>query len=486
MHRMPFFRFSSGPRRALAGVLAALALVAAPAIAQTQTQAPTRLPPEVEAALQRARLPADALAVVVAPTDGGAPLVRWRADVPVNPASVMKLVTTYAGLDILGPTFRWNTPVTFGGPIDTDGTLQGDLFIRGQGDPSLVLERLFLLLRRVQAQGVKNIAGDIVLDRSAFVLPPHDAAAFDDEPSKPYNAAPDALLVNFRALTLGFVPEATTGRARVMVDPPLAGLRVPASVPLAPARTACADWRGGLQADLANPDRIAFAGDYPAACGEKSWPVAYADPEHYAGRAIEGMWRTLGGRLAGRVREGRAPAGFAPAFSAASPPLAEVVRDINKFSNNVMAQQLFLTLSLQSTGTGSFEGSREVVRRWWRERFGDASAPVLDNGAGLSREGRVSAAGLARLLQTAWRSPLMPDLAASLPIAGIDGTLRRSQAGAGSAHLKTGSLRDVAAVAGYVHTASGRRWVLVAVANHADAAAARPAFDALVAWAARQ
>ena len=138
---------------------------------------------------------------MVVPADGGTPLVRWRADVPVNPASVMKLVTTYAALDLLGPTYRWNTPVTFGGPIDSDGTLQGDLIIRGQGDPSMVLERLWLLLRRVQQQGVKNIAGDIVLDRSAFVLPPHDAAAFDGEPSKPYNAAPDALLINFRALT---------------------------------------------------------------------------------------------------------------------------------------------------------------------------------------------------------------------------------------------------------------------------------------------
>ena len=470
-------------RGGLAVCLAAGLASAAPAQAQVTG---SRLPAEVEAALQRARLPADSLAVMIAPAEGGAPLLRWRAEVPVNPASVMKLVTTYAGLDLLGPTYRWNTPVTFGGPIDTDGTLQGDLIIRGQGDPSLVLERLWLLLRRVQAQGVKNIAGDILLDRSAFALPPHDPAAFDGEPGKPYNVGPDALLVNYRALTLGFVPEPLTGRAHVLVDPPLAGLRVPDSVPLAPARTPCGDWRAGLQADVGSAERIAFSGSFPATCGEKSWPIAYADPEQYSARAVEGLWRGMGGRLAGRVREGRAPAGSTPAFSMASPTLAEVVRDINKYSNNVMAQQLFLTLSLQALGTGSFDGSRDVVRRWWRERFPDAEPPVLDNGAGLSREGRVSALGLARLLQSAWRSPLMPDLAASLPIAGVDGTLRRSQAGAGSAHLKTGSLRDVSAVAGYVHTASGRRWVLVAVTNHPDAGGSRPVFDALVAWAARQ
>ncbi|QHI98913.1 D-alanyl-D-alanine carboxypeptidase/D-alanyl-D-alanine-endopeptidase [Xylophilus rhododendri] len=478
---MPSF---SSSRRAAAALLLSLALPGLPLTAAAQSA--ERLPPEVEAALQRARLPADALSVIVAPADGGAARLRWRAERPVNPASVMKLVTTYAALDILGPAFRWNTPVTLGGPVDTDGTLQGDVFIKGQGDPSMVMERLWLLLRRLQAQGVKNIAGDIVLDRSAFVLPPHDAAAFDGEPSKPYNAAPDALLINFRALTLGFVPEPAIGRARVMVDPPLAGLKLPDTVPLAPARTACGDWRGALQADLSSPDRIAFAGSYAAECGEKSWPVAYADPDHYAERAISGMWRAMGGRLAGRVREGRAPAGFAPAFSAASPTLAEVIRDINKYSNNVMAQQVFLTLSLQAGGSGSFEASRALVQGWWRARFPDVEPPVLDNGAGLSREGRISAQALARLLQAAWRSPLMPDLAASLPMAGIDGTLRRSQAAAGSAHLKTGSLNDVAAVAGYVHTASGRRWVLVAVANDPNAAAARPAFDALVNWAARQ
>jgi D-alanyl-D-alanine carboxypeptidase/D-alanyl-D-alanine-endopeptidase (penicillin-binding protein 4) len=194
----------------------------------------------------------------------------------------------------------------------------------------------------------------------------------------------------------------------------------------------------------------------------------------------------MGGALSGQVREGRVPAGLAPAFEMQSPALAEVVRDINKFSNNVMAQQLFLTLSLQRNGMGTLEGSREILRRWWLDRIGGADAPMFVNGSGLSREERITAQGLGRLLQIAWASPLMPELAASLPLVGVDGTMRRARGkGAGLAHLKTGSLRDVTGVAGYVHGAGGKRYVLVAIATHPQASAARPAIEALIEWAAR-
>ena len=193
------------------------------------------------------------------------------------------------------------------------------------------------------------------------------------------------------------------------------------------------------------------------------------------------------------MREGRAPAGLKSAFEATSPTLAEVIRDINKYSNNVMAQQLFLTLSLnqnpnQNQSPASFEASRSVVQNWWRERFGEQDLPVLDNGSGLSRQERVTPQGLARMLQTAYVSGAMPELMASLPITGIDGTLRRSRSrvSQGWAHLKSGSLRDATALAGYVHTPNGRRLVVVSIVNHPNAAAARPALEALVDWAVQE
>jgi D-alanyl-D-alanine carboxypeptidase/D-alanyl-D-alanine-endopeptidase (penicillin-binding protein 4) len=453
----------------------ALLLAALPSLAQG-------LPPEVDAALARAKLPREALSVLVVDADGkAAPRLSHRAAAPVNPASIAKLATTFAALEIMGPAFTWATPIYLEGSVQ-DGTLHGNLYIKGQGDPKLVAERLWLLLRRIQGLGIRSINGDIVLDRSAFETAATSPGAFDGEPLRPYNAAPDALLLNFAAVTMTFTPQG--GQAQIHLEPPLAGLQLPAAVPLIAGE--CGDWRAGLKADFSDPSRIRLGGAYPAACAERSWPVAYADPRNYAARALAGLWQQMGGALAGQVRDGRVPMGLAPAFEVQSPPLAEIVRDINKFSNNVMAQQLFLTLSLQQKGTGTLEGSREVLRQWWRERIDPGDAPLFDNGSGLSREERVTAQQLARLLQAAWASPLMPELVSSLPVIGIDGTLRRSRGkGAGLAHLKTGSLRDVSGVAGYVHAASGKRYVLVAIVNHSQAAAARPAIEALIDWTAR-
>jgi D-alanyl-D-alanine carboxypeptidase/D-alanyl-D-alanine-endopeptidase (penicillin-binding protein 4) len=206
----------------------------------------------------------------------------------------------------------------------------------------------------------------------------------------------------------------------------------------------------------------------------------------FASRAIAGMWQHIGGTVKGQVRDGRVPASLQPAFDFASPPLAEVIRDMNKFSNNVMAQQLFLTMGLQRGTPATFDNAREVLRAWWRDRIG-GEPPAIQNGSGLARDERISAAQLARLLHAAWASPLMPEIVASLPLAGVDGTLRRGRtpSGQGIAHLKTGSLRDVQGVAGYVEGAKGGRYVLVAIVNHPDAAAAQAAIDALVAWAAQ-
>src|ERR1035437_2331729 len=475
-------------RNSLLGAFAALAC------SLTLAQA---VPSEVAAALERAKVPLDAVTLLVVDAEGKLPpRLSHRASVAVNPASVMKLVSTYAALDLLGPAYTWHTPVYVEGAVRAS-TLFGNLYIKGQGDPKLVLERLWLLLRRVQGLGIDKIAGDIVLDQSAFETETADPASFDGEPLRPYNAAPEALLINFKSVGMSFVPEPSANIAHVQFEPPLSGVQMQPSVPLSNAP--CGDYRAALKADFSDPARIRFEGSYPASCFEKNWSVAYADPKSYNLRAVAGLWREMGGQLIGTVREGRVPMrADAPAqpllesaFEVISPPLAELIRDINKYSNNLMAKQLFLTLSLvdaevagNSAPVASLAASREVLRRWWQTRINGDDVPILDNGAGLSRLERISANALARLLQSAYRSPLMPELMASLPIAGVDGTLKRSRAESrGSAHLKTGSLRDVAALAGHVHGARGKYYVLVALANHPNANATRPAFDALLDWA---
>jgi D-alanyl-D-alanine carboxypeptidase/D-alanyl-D-alanine-endopeptidase (penicillin-binding protein 4) len=441
--------------------------------------AAARLPGEFYSALDRAKVPADAVVVLVQEVGSQRTRLAWRTDAAVNPASLTKLLTTQAALELLGPAWTWSTPVWLDGTV-RDGVLEGNLVIKGSGDPKLVPERLWLLLRRVQQLGVREIRGDIVLDRSAFAVPEQSPADFDGEALRTYNVRADALLLAYRSVLIGFTPDPARGVAWVSVDPPLAGVAVEPSVPL--SATPCIDWRAELKADFADPARLRLAGSFPAACGERTWPIAYAEPRRYDERMLAGLWREMGGKFAGNVRDGIAPTS-PPSFTSVSPALSEVVREINKFSNNVMAQQLFLTLGWWRTGKGTPEASREVLRRWLAERIGrHAEGAVIDNGSGLSRETRLSAQQLARVLQAAWGSTVMPELVASLPASGIDGTMVRSKAPPGRAHLKTGSLRDVAGVAGYVLASSGRRYVLVAIVNHPNANAARPAIDALVQW----
>jgi serine-type D-Ala-D-Ala carboxypeptidase/endopeptidase (penicillin-binding protein 4) len=439
------------------------------------------LPPEVEAALAAASLPRTAVSIMVQELGRATPpRLDWQAQQSVNPASLMKLLPTAAALDLLGPAWAWSTPVWLQGAV-RDGVLDGSVVIKGTGDPKLVVERIWLLLRRVQQLGVREIRGDIVLDRSAFSVPDSNPGDFDGEPFRPYNAAPDALLLNYRSLMIGFSPDPRSGQALVSVEPALAGVRSPARVALAAG--GCGDWRGALRADFSDPSRVTLAGAYPGACGERSWPVAYADPRSYNARLLQALWAEMGGKLGGTVRDGIAPADLPPTFEVVSPPLAELVRDINKFSNNVMAQQLFYTLALTQRGRGTVADAREVLRQWLNDRLGAvAVGVVIDNGSGLSRDSRATALLFTRLLQAVWASPAMPELAASLPLSGVDGTARRMRGETARAHLKTGSLRDVAGVAGYVHAPSGRRYVLVAIVNHPNANAARPVFDALVRW----
>ena len=472
-------------RRACCALLALLLLNTA--------QAAQNLPPEALQSLQRAGVPAEAMSVVIHDASSGRGVLQWQEQRALNPASLTKLLPTMAALERLGPAWTWATPVWLTGPIK-DGVLEGSVFIKGSGDPKLVLERVWLLLRRVQQQGVREIRGDFVLDSSAFVVPEADPGDFDGEPLRPYNVRPAALLLNFRSVLYTFVPDEAAGVARVSVEPALAGTQVDRVVPLArsvagpggPA-SPCGDWRSALKASF-EPGRARFAGSYPAACGELSWPVADPQPGTYDARLIDALWREMGGLLHGSVREGLAPVELKPSFEQRSPALAELVRDINKYSNNVMAQQLFYTLALQArkNGPATLESARNTLTQWLAERTGELSNEVvLDNGSGLSRHTRISAQRLARLLTQTFDSPVMSELMSSLPISGLDGTLRRSRTTPGRAHLKTGALRDVAGVAGYVLSNSGRRYVVVAIINHANANAARPALEAVVQWTLR-
>jgi D-alanyl-D-alanine carboxypeptidase/D-alanyl-D-alanine-endopeptidase (penicillin-binding protein 4) len=473
----------------LARAAAVLALAAAGVVAPAA--AAGALPSEALEALRRAGIAPEGISVVVAEVGSGRDVLHWQEKRPRNPASLAKLLVSAAALDRLGPAWTWATPVWLAGPL-RDGVLEGSVFIKGSGDPKFVLERVWLLLRRLQQHGVREIRGDIVLDQGAFAVAEASPGEFDGEPLRPYNVQPAALLFNFRSVLYTFVPDRAAGVAHVLVEPPLDGTRVQHTVPLSAGP--CQDWRGALKASF-EPGLARFAGSYASACGESAWPVADPQPATFEARLLATLWREMGGRLQGSVHAGTAPQDASPSFELRSPALAELVRDMNKYSNNLMAQQLLLTLALQAAPgmPATPEAGREWLARWLAQQGAgsdgsdrsDGDEIVIDNGSGLSRHTRISAGRLARILLQSYAGPTMSELMSSLPIVGLDGTLRRSQATPGRAHLKTGSLRDVAGVAGYVLADSGRRYVLVAIVNHPRALVARPVLDALVRWTMR-
>ena len=510
----PHFKPSSQPsawarRNArVLGTVGRVALLAAAthtAQAQAQTAAGT-WPAPLQQALRQSGVPAEAVSLLAWPVD--APQPRWQhlADAPRQAASVMKLFTTGVALRQLGPAHVWRTEVGLGGPLRPDGALAGPLHLRGSGDPSLLIEHVQRMMARWRGAGLRDIRGGIVVDRSLFELPAHDPNAFDGQALRPYNAGPDALLLNHQSITLRLMPDAArAGLAQASIEPALHGVQLEHRLTLVPG-AACGDWRGALKLEIAPQAgwphdgrarwTVRLTGPYPAACGEKEWPLLWTGDGQgdHAARLLESAWQGSGGQLGAPVRDGAWPAGLPAWQTWVSPPLASVVRDINKFSNNVMARQLFLSLAVPPASDGrpgpaTLAQARAIVGHQVIEATGSAAsacredALVLDNGSGLSRQEHASARCMAQWLQAMWRSPVMPEFIASLPLNGVDGTTRRWQAAAGVAHIKTGSLDGVASVAGYVLGESGQRIVVVGLVNHPRADAARPLLQALLDWA---
>ena len=431
------------------------------------------LPRDVERAFLDQRIPLTSVSVVVQEIGAARPLVSHRPSQPMNPASTMKLLTTFAGLELLGPDYRWRTEVYADGVI-TRGVLDGNLLLKGYGDPKMTIEQFQELVTRLRATGLTTIRGDLVLDRSYFSGAPYDPAAFDGEPLRPYNVGPDALLVNFNTVRLVFSPNIGRVSVEVRPEPRLDSV----SVRGAPRLTVgdCGDWRAGLRAvfsggaDAAEAD---FPGLYPMACGERDWYVALLDHPHYALGMFASAWTEAGGSFSGGVREGRAKPDARPLVTMESAPLYAMVSDINKLSNNVMARQLFLTLATTSYPPPATTGNASKAIGGWlaghKLKFPEL---VLENGSGLSRRERIAAQSMARLLLAADASVARGEYISSLAVAATDGTVRKrfqNDDVADQAFLKTGTLEGVRAIAGYVFAPNGKRYVVVCFGNHRNA-----------------
>ena len=453
------------------------------------------LPATVTAALKNAGIPQNSVAVYIYALEGvqavvtNNPIVSYNADKSLNPASVMKLVTTNAALDLLTPSYRWKTEIYRDGNVLSDkfsgGVLEGDLIIKGYGDPSFKAQEFWRLLMSLQQLGIKQIKGDLIIDKSYFAKNVGARHTFDDETWRAYNAEPSAFLVNGRNTSFKFV--ATDVGVNVSQEFELSEVQIINNMKL--TQGACGEWRSRFGYTVKPKEVgavVTFSGTFSPDCGERYLELSVFDDEKYAFYTFKKLWKELGGSFNGKLKAQDTPASAVKILEQLSEPLGYVERDINKWSNNLMARQLLLTIAAEKLSPPATEANGEKALKNWLSAKGlNFKELVIENGSGLSRVERISAEHLGQMLVSAYHSPVMPELMASLPILAQDGTIKKrlvdSQSN-GRAHLKTGSIDGVSAIAGYVLDANNHRHVLVMMVNHAKAAGSKNAQDALIEW----
>ncbi|MEQ1598327.1 MAG: D-alanyl-D-alanine carboxypeptidase/D-alanyl-D-alanine-endopeptidase [Methylotenera sp.] len=451
--------------------------------------AQAELPTTVADALKQAGIPQTSVAIYVQAVDAPSPILTHNGSKSLNPASVMKLVTTYAALDLLTPTYRWKTEIYRDGNV-SNGVLNGNLIIKGYGDPSFKAQEFWRLLMSLQQAGIKKISGDLIFDKSHFAKNVGIRKTFDDETWRAYNAEPSAFLVNGRNTSFKF--NATESNVNISQEFELSEVQIINKMTL--SQGACGSWRNNMAYSVkssANRAVVTFSGTFSPDCGEKYLELSVFDDEKYAFFTFKKLWRELSGGFSGQLKTQESmPYSAVKVVEQISDPLGYVVRDINKWSNNLMARQLLLTIAVEKDSPPATEGKGiAAINTWLLGKGMNFSELVIENGSGLSRIERISAAHLGQMLVAAYHGAVMPELMASLPILSKDGTvvgrLKDSQSN-GRAHLKTGSLDGVGAIAGYVLDANNHRHVLVMMVSHAKAATSKNAQDALIEWVHQQ
>jgi serine-type D-Ala-D-Ala carboxypeptidase/endopeptidase (penicillin-binding protein 4) len=475
-------------RQIVRSCLAAALLAVGLGVAQAQDA----LPAPVRAALDIAGVPADAMHAVAIPLHWWGRTWAHGADHSAQPASTMKIVTTVVALDRLGPNLRGRTELLSAAPQDGE-LLRGDLVLRGGADPELGWPQLMELLTELRDRGIREIAGDLVLDRTLFRPARMDLGRppFDEAPEFRYNVIPDALLANGNLM--GLELRADTAGVQARSVPRLDGLEFGSTMGLVDAR--CNDWDDHWQFPQLQDDgqrlRIELRGNFPRGCTVRT-ELQLFERNRLIELSVRTLWARLGGSWRGGVREGAAPADARVLAQRVSRPWGEVLRFMNKSSDNALTRLLYLQLGVprmkDAPQATTAELAEREVRAWFAEHGIDDTGLVLENGSGLSRSERITPRQLAKLIRTALAGRHANELMMSLPTVGVDGTMRnrlKTGPATGWTRLKTGTLRNVVALAGVVRDGSGRPWVMAAMVNHDKAGGTRPALDALVDWIAQ-
>ena len=466
------------------------------------------IPKTVATSLEKNQIPKEAISISVVEINPGRPgkvtaktEVDWRSKQAMNPASTMKLITTLTGLDVLGPQYRWRTNIFTDGLI-RQGTLKGNLYLQGTGDPKLVPEEFAKMMKALQNLGIQKIDGNLFFDRSAYASNVMEHNTIDGESLRAYNVPPDPLLYAFRTLSFQLGKSRTADFIDISYTPPLSQLKVINQMQL--VDQSCDNWKTNIRFNLdpegseAATNQILtaqFSGSFPNACKGVNYNVVALDANTFLTQGCEAAWELAGGTWsqAPTGKSGTVPLAARLLLQFEGTPLADDVQDINKYSNNVMARQLMLTLALEKMGKPATTENGELVIQSWLKGLGlQFPELVIENGSGLSRNEAISAEHMTQLLVAARNLSIADTFYNSLPIAGTDGTMRNRLMAhlrkflhlkkKPEARIKTGSLADVRAISGYVMSKSGKMYAVTSFINHPNAWRGLEAHDQLLAW----
>ena len=409
----------------------------------------------------------------------GEALATHRADASMNPASTMKLLTSYAALRELGAEYRWTTEFRTDGQI-VNGVLQGNLYWVGSGDPLFDQKDLIDLIAQLKAKGINGINGKLVLDKSIWTTI-GSADNFDGDADEAFTTAPDPQMLAFKVAWLS-VETGLDSKPTLKLEPPMPDVAL--NTTLTPrAKGACRDIRQHLNVKVSGKN-INVRGSLPDSCIGKKAFVNVLDMNDFAAQSFLAHWVTAGNtpQLV-QVIQGKTPKNAKLLASHQSSDLVKVLKSVNKYSNNTIARTLFLTMGQKEAGFGNTvaNAERAMRRSFAQAQLFDDENLVIENGSGLSRKERVTPRFMGSLLQNAYRSPQQSAFIESLPIAGVDGTLKsRFRSLSPALKMKTGTLKNVRALAGYWLPINGRKLAIVVMINSPNSGSYLVDMDKLV------
>ncbi len=449
----------------------------------------TGLTDSLIALLKKHKIPSENLSVYVRDVNADQAMLSHNIDIARSPASTIKLVTTFAALQQLGPNHAWPTEVWTRGKL-TNGILEGDLILKGYGDPFLVYERFWKLVSELRDRGLREIQGDIIIDETYYDLPEHDRKAFDGQSFRVYNAGASPLMFNFQATRLWLAPPENDSESKVKLALYPANDTVILDNQLKLVKGRCKRSHGRPKLSWGPEKQLLVSGQFSRACKPRFLMRLITAPNQLAFDAFKQFWLGLGGTLGGRLKSGRVEKKDELFHTYTSPTLGEQIRLINKWSNNVMTRQLFLANGVNRYGSpATLEKGRDATIDVLRRHGIDTNGLFIENGSGLSRKSRISARQMAQLLEAAFRDAFMPEFMSSLSLSGVDGTLAtrfRDEDLAGRSHLKTGTLNQVTAIAGYMLNRKGRRLIVVIQQNGQRVAKGADIQNEILRWAFEQ